>query len=220
MLSLPPNRSLILSRRSVLIAASTLPFARGALAAPSSEPVGSVTSSVGSAFLARAADKIAATEGASILLGDTLETGDASRLALRLGAGTEIKLGAKATLKIDRFVAGVAAKLRMGQGAFLVDHGPGSEPDFDVETPYGLIAARGTKFWGGITDGVYGVYVIEGMVELISGDKKVLCHPGMGTNLKAEAGATAHSAQEGGIPMMEAHPWPEKRVQAAMRMMM
>lgn len=217
MVSLPPNRWLIVSRRSLLIAASTLPFSRGCLAAASSEPVGSVTSSVGSAFLARAADKIAATNGAPILLGDLVETGEASRLALRLGAGTEIKLGARATLKIDRFVTGVSAKLHMGQGAFLVDHGPGSEPDFEVETPYALIAARGTKFWGGATDGLYGVYVIEGTVELQSAGKAVLCHPGMGTNLKAETGAATHSAEGREMPMMVPHAWPEQRVQAALR---
>jgi len=213
----PENRSFALSRRTLLFGASALGVSYGCPQLHAAEKVGLVTSLVGSASLARADGKIAAMDGAPVLLGDLVETGEASRLALQIGEATRIKLGAKASLRIDRFVPGVAAKLQLDQGAVLVEHGPGAEKDLDVETPYALIAARGTKFWGGPSNGVFGVFVVDGEVEVRAAGRSVRVGSGMGTDLSLAGAADKVGRGMGGTPPTTPHPWAQARIQAALQ---
>jgi hypothetical protein len=144
----------------------------------------------------------------AVLLHDRAETSEASRLELLLGHATRIKLGAKASFEVDRFVPGIAATLRLEQGAVLVDHGSGAEPDLELETPYALIAARGTKFWGGPSNGMFGVFVIDGEVEVRAGGGSVIVTSGKGTDLSLSARGTRPT---------QPHEWQQARIQAALR---
>jgi hypothetical protein len=118
------DRPLAVNRRTLLVDASAFGLAAvlGSRGARAADTVGLVTSSFGSAFLKRAEEKIVAKDGVAVLLHDRAETSDQSRLELLLGKAIRIKLGAKTSFDIDRFVPGIAATLRLEQGAVLVDH--------------------------------------------------------------------------------------------------
>jgi ferric-dicitrate binding protein FerR (iron transport regulator) len=156
------------SRRAILIGASALALeVAGFGAARAAAAVGRIGFSQGNAFLDRDAGRLAATEGLDILLQDVAVTGEEpSRLDLRLGAATRIRLGANARLVISRLVPGVAADLTLQKGPVLIERGPDAEPDFQVKTPFALLAARGTAFFAGPSNGVFGVFVREGLVKV------------------------------------------------------
>jgi hypothetical protein len=209
------DRTIVLARRALLLGAAAFGASLRCLPARAADAVGKVVSSLGSAFLDRADGKVTANDGVPVLLHDLAETSEASRLELLIGEVTRVKLGAKAKFQIDRFVPAIAAKLRI-EGAFLVEHGPGAEPDLEVETPYALIAARGTKFWGGPSNGVFGVFVVDGEVEVRAAGKSVVVAPGMGTDIKVSQ-ADSKGARASGSPPEPPHVWNQERVQAALR---
>ena len=200
---IPKIQSLTPSRRAVLLALT----ACGAMLKPghadAAPTVGRVNAASGTADLARAAAKIEASAGAPVLLDDLAETGEASRLDLSIGEATRIRLGAKTALRINRFVPGVAAILKLEDGPILVDHGPHAERNFEIQSVYGLIATRGTSFFAGPSKGVFGVFVREGAVIVKAAGKRVRLEAGMGTDISAP-GAPPTSPKAWGQPRIEA----------------
>jgi ferric-dicitrate binding protein FerR (iron transport regulator) len=171
-------------RRRLLVGVAAAVLAGTGIAA-AAKPVGAVMTATGSAFLERSASRLRAEGGADVLLDDFALTGEASRLELRLGRATRIKLGADAKLKIDRFLAGVRADVELLDGPVFVDHGPGAEPGFTVTSPYGLIAARGTSFFAGRSNGVFGIFVRRGRVDVRTPGGSVSLGAGQGTDISA-----------------------------------
>jgi ferric-dicitrate binding protein FerR (iron transport regulator) len=169
------------------------------------EAIGEVTSSRGNAFLARDAGNAVAAKGVPVLLDDTALTGDESRLDLQLGRSTRIRLGANASLKIDRFIAGRNDTLTLDRGALVVERWKGAEPKFEVKTPYALLAARGTEFFAGPSKGLFGVFVKSGIVEVKTRQATVRLKAGQGTDFK-----------EPGDPPSPPNLWAPARVDAAM----
>jgi hypothetical protein len=98
-------------RTTLCVLAIILPHAVAA-----AEAIGEVAGSRGNAFLLRDAGNEVAAKGAPVLLDDTALTGDESRLDLRLGQATRLRLGANAKLKIDRFIAGRDAEITLDKG--------------------------------------------------------------------------------------------------------
>jgi ferric-dicitrate binding protein FerR (iron transport regulator) len=171
-------------RRHFLVGTSTL-LLGGTSIAVAARPVGAVMTATGSVFLERDASRIPAAGGTDVLLDDLALTGDGSRLELRLGRATRIKLGARSSLKIDRFVAGVRADIELLEGPAFIDHPPGAEPRLSVTSPYALIAARGTSFFAGPSNGVFGVFVRQGHVDVRTRTGAVRLGPGEGTDIAA-----------------------------------
>lgn len=188
-----PNRGADdhLNRRAVLVGVSAAVldcalYGRAYAAAA----VGRVGFSQGEAVLDRAGGRVAASEGVEIFLQDVAVTGDEpSRLDLRLGPATRIRLGAKARLAISRFVPGVAADATLHSGAALIERGPGAEPDFELKSPFALLAARGTTFFAGPSNGVFGVYVRDGAVNVRTRRGSVTVRAGEGTDIKTPGAA-------------------------------
>jgi hypothetical protein len=129
-----------IDRRTVLLGVGALAVAGPCLAA---QRVGAVMSVAGSAFLERSASRLAAAGGAEVMLDDLALTGDDSRLDLRIGRATRIKLGARSQLKIDRFTAGVSADVELLDGPAFIEHRSGAEPGFYLDLP--LRVDRGTR---------------------------------------------------------------------------
>lgn len=169
--------------KPILLSALLLSAVGGAAFA--AEPVGSVVSSQGDAALERAGARQTASSGVHVLLDDRATTGDDSRLDLRLGAGTRLRLGANAVLKIDRFIAKVAASTTLDDGAILVDRKSNAEKKFEVKTPYGLLAARGTTFFAGPSKGAFGVFVQKGALDVVTEQGSVRLKAGEGTDFRA-----------------------------------
>jgi len=174
-------------------------------AVAAAEAIGEVAGSRGNAFLSRDAGNEVAAKGAPVLLDDTALTGDESRLDLRLGQATRLRLGANAKLKIDRFIAGHDAEITLDKGPLVIERSKGAEPKFEVKTPYALLAARGTEFFAGPSKGVFGVFVKSGIVDVKTGQGAVRLKAGEGTDFVAP-----------GDPPSPVKKWAPARVDAAM----
>lgn len=159
--------SCVMSNRSFAIVAAAV-AAVGFFGPARAEPVGSVVASRGEAALERADARSPAAAGAAVMLNDRATTGDASRLDLKLGAATRLRLGANASLKVDQFVGKLSARSTLEEGAVLIDRATGAEKTFELQTPYGLLSARGTVFFAGPSRGTFGIFVQKGVVDVVT----------------------------------------------------
>ncbi|PTM39902.1 FecR family protein [Bosea sp. 124] len=169
-------------------------------------PAGLVTDVRGDAVAElREARRMLAAEG-PVFVGDRVETGDGARAGFRLGRATELRLGEKARITIDRFIVDAGGTITLGAGALLVDKAPGSEAGrIRVRSSYGLIAVRGTRFFAGPSNGVFGVLVLRGEVAVRAAGREVVLAAGEGTDI----------ARRGAMPT-PARAWGEARIRAAL----
>jgi hypothetical protein len=164
-----------------------------------------VESARGECYAQSAASRRALAPAAEIFIGDTVGTGVQSALAVHLGKATDVKLGAEARLRIDRFVVNAGGVLTLERGAMLYDHdGKNSPGDVSVRSPFGLIAVRGTRFFAGPSNGVFGVFVETGEVQVVGVNTAVIVTAGFGTNI----------AQPGDEPTLPTK-WGAARIAAA-----
>jgi hypothetical protein len=183
-----------------LVAACLVPPHAGAV-----EPAGAVEAFHGDCYAMTAAVRRTLERASSIFVGDTVGTGTQSSLGLHLGAATEVRLGAEAKLRIDRFLANSGGVLVLERGALLYDHDPSSGPDqMTIRSPFGLMAVRGTRFFAGPSDDVFGVFIERGSVMVVGRQTAVLVTAGLGTNI-------AHPGAEPTDPA----PWGEARIARA-----
>ncbi|MFZ1108289.1 MAG: FecR family protein [Rhodomicrobium sp.] len=141
---------------------------------------------------------------APVLLGDLVGTGVESRLGLALGSNTSLRLGAETKLRIESYIVDAGGELDFNQGTMLFDREPRQTPgNYRVNTPYGLIAVRGTRFVAGSSNGKFAVFVSRGKVEVSGGGASVLLTSGMGTDF----------ATQGAQPSVPVE-WKQKRVDA------
>jgi ferric-dicitrate binding protein FerR (iron transport regulator) len=124
-----------------------------------------------------------------VLLDDTLRTGPASRLAVRLAGGIGLRLTAQASLRINRFVlearAGAPAGLRLGagnQGGVWLE-GPAGAMPAALDSDWALVAVRGTAFFAGEVEGRYAVFVQRGSVAVVAAGAAVVLEAGQGTDI-------------------------------------
>jgi len=140
-----------------------------------------------------------------VFLGDEVMSGDRSRAALQLGHDTSLRLGANARVRIDRFIVSAGGVLTLEAGPLLLDKGPGTPGTLDVRGSFGLITIRGTRVFVGPSNGVIGVFVVQGVVDVTSGGQRVVLETGLGTDLASP-----------GAPPTQPHPWGETRILAAL----
>jgi hypothetical protein len=172
----------LIKRRVLLlgVAANWLAATRGHAA----EPAGAVETARGECYALNAASRRTLASAAEIFINDAVATGVQSALALRLGLATQVKLGAETRLRIDRFVVNAGGVLVLEHGAMLYDHEAeaGKDP-VTVRSPYGLVAVRGTRFFAGPSNGVFGVFVERGEVTVVGVQTAVVVQSGYGTNI-------------------------------------
>jgi hypothetical protein len=146
------------------------------------------------------------TPDADVFVGDFVGTGVDSFLGLQLGMSTKVRLGAESKLRIDRFVVNAGGILTLDRGAILYDHDPGDGANnMAVRSPFGLMAVRGTRFFAGPSNGVFGVFVERGAVVVVGVSTAVYLTAGLGTNLAAPGAEPTSPAV-----------WRPERVAAAM----
>jgi hypothetical protein len=193
-----------LTRRGALAATIATPFLAPRRAG-AVEPAGTVETLRGQATAAAGSSSRPLAPDASLFLGDLVATGAQSAIAMRLGLMTEVRLGAEARLRIDRFVVNVGGVLELAKGALLFDHDPAAgQTEAAVRSPFGLIAVRGTRFFAGPSNGVFGVFLYKGEVLVVGRNTAVQLMPEFGTDIAAP----------GGEPTPP-HRWAETRVKAA-----
>jgi hypothetical protein len=176
------------------------------VAVPAAEPAGEVETMRGECFAQRAATRRTLAPAAELFLGDAVATGMQSAVSMRLGTATVVKLGPEARLRIDRFLVNAGGVLVLDSGAMLYDHETDSGPrDVAVRGPFGLIAVRGTRFFAGPSNGVFGIFVERGTVTVVGVNTAVEVSSGLGTDIE-------HPRAEPHPP----HPWGQARIATAM----
>jgi hypothetical protein len=170
------------------------------------ELAGSAEEVKGEAFAEAQNERRKLENAAPLFIADDVSTGSASRLALRLGKDTMVHLGELSHLTIDRFIENAGGELTLVSGPLLFDRQPGSKPrPLTIRSSYGLIAVRGTRFFAGPSNAVFGVFVERGSVVVSAAGQEVRLGAGEGTNI----------AHPGDAPTPPA-PWKQPRIDAAM----
>lgn len=190
-------------RRVVLAGLGATLIARRARSA---EPAGEVQSARGECYALTAAVRRSLATDAAVFIGDSVGTGPQSALALHLGEATNVHLGSEARLRIDRFIINAGGTLVLERGAMLYEHdSKASGNETNILSPFGLIAVRGTRLWGGPSNGVFGVFVQQGAATVTGRRKTVLLAAGQGTDI----------ASPGAEPSAP-HPWAAARIKSAL----
>ena len=193
-------------RRAVLtgLASTLVASAIQARAAP--QRAGEVETTHGVCFARSGAAQRTLAPDADVFVGDAVGTGSESSLAMLLGKATTVRLGPDAQLRIDRFLMNAGGVLTLVKGAVLYDHDAKDGSDaIAVRSPFGLIAVRGTRFFAGPSNGVFGVFVERGEVFVVGVSTGVTVTAGMGTNITTPG-------TEPTLPVV----WGQPRITAAM----
>ena len=198
--------SLLVTRRRALLVGAAATLAGRPLSAEESL-AGTINSMHGDAFAEGSKPRRALQPTAEVFVGDLVETKTNSALVMHLGSTTFVKLGALAKFRIDKFVVDAGGTFDLEQGPLVIDHNDKAKSDnLQVRSPFGLIAVRGTMFFAGPSNGVFGVFVARGLVAVTGGGQTVILRPGLGTNI----------AQPGEAPS-EPRRWSPGRITAALR---
>jgi ferric-dicitrate binding protein FerR (iron transport regulator) len=195
-------------RRTVLIAAACL--SAGMLFALSSalaaDPAGDVAEIKGEAFADTGQQHRALEKTSPVYLADRVSTGAESRLALHLGSDTTVRLGEKSQLVIDQFLVDTGGEISLQSGPMLFERPEGARRiPVKIRSPYAVIAVRGTTFFAGPSNGVFGVFVESGSVEVSGAGTTVTLTAGQGTNLQSPGAAPTPPVN-----------WGEARIRAAL----
>lgn len=185
--------------------APALPFILADIPASAAERVGSVEDVKGEAFAELDAARRTLDPAAPVFLGDEVATGIASRLGMRLGGDTIVRLGEQARLKIDRFLVDAGGDMTLRSGPLLFDRPPGRAPAAVIRSPFALIAVRGTQFFAGPSNGRFSVFVARGSVAVISAGQQVIVREGEGTDFVSP-----------GTPPAPVNRWGSERIRAAL----
>jgi len=155
-----------------------------------SGPAGKVEDLKGSAAADTAQQHRALDSTSLIYVGDRVSTGAASRLTMRLGTDTTIRLGENTQLVIDKFLPETGGEISLVAGPMLFDRPPGARRmPVQIRSPYAVLAVRGTQFFAGPSNGVFGVFVKHGKLKVSAAGTTVTLSPGQGTNLQSPGAA-------------------------------
>jgi hypothetical protein len=170
-------------------------------------PVGAIDTLRGNAFAEGSLPRRALQQAAAVFVNDLVETEINSSLTMHLGKTTFVKLGALAKFRIDRFVIDAGGTFELEQGPLLIDRDESAKSEtLQVRSPFALIAARGTMFFAGPSNNVFGVFVSRGLVSVTGGGRTVILRPSLGTNI----------ANPGDAPS-EPRRWGPGRITAALK---
>jgi ferric-dicitrate binding protein FerR (iron transport regulator) len=177
--------TLLVSRRSFLLALALSQIELLPRRASSAESaVGAVSDIKGEAFAELRKKRRNLSVKSSLFLSDRVNTGKQSRLVARLARKTILRLGAETVVRIDKFLVEAGGEISLGGGALFLDI-PASAigRGLRIESPFALIAVRGTRFFAGSLDRAFSVFVVRGAVDVAAGGKTVRLRAGEGTDI-------------------------------------
>ena len=168
------------------------------LAAEEPPRVGFVDKVENEAHIVSANAAATATIGTAVHMRDELRTGPEGRLQVTFRDNSVLTLGQMASVVIDRYVYDPDEKigetvLAVSKGAFRFASGRIKglkQHTISVATPVAAIGVRGTEFWGGPIDQIYGVLLLEGEVTVSNRAGSVtLSARGQGTDIPSASEA-------------------------------
>jgi len=199
------HRGAIDRRAFLCAAAGTTMLVPHASHAQRSEKAGSVGDVKGDAFVVDRNERRSLAQAAPVFVNDMVGTGEDSRLTMLLGKDTTLRLGSQARLILDRVLVNAGGDITLQSGPILFSRPAGSPPArMRIQSSFGLIAVRGTRFFAGPSNDVFGVFVERGSVSVTAAGRQVVLRAGQGTNI----------AQPGAAPTPPA-PWKPERIRAA-----
>ncbi|MDP9138619.1 MAG: FecR family protein [Pseudomonadota bacterium] len=138
--------------------------------------IGSISRLTGGGIVTRLGQMGGIVMGQSLQVDDIVSSNAGSRIEISFVDGTRLTLGARALLRLDRYVfdpggrRGRLAVFLQGAARFVSGRlGKSPNDTIAVSTAFGSIAGRGTDFWAGPIDGEYGVFLLDGRVEVANG---------------------------------------------------
>ncbi len=144
------------------------------------------------------------TVGNPVFRNEMVATGAQARAELRLADETSLVMGENAQVRLDDFVyeKDGSATIDLITGALRFVSGARGHPGkLMIKTPVATIGVRGTDFWAGPIDGVYGVLLLSGKVEVSNaGGSVTLDAPRTGTLIISADVVPGYAA-----------PWPDDR---------
>jgi hypothetical protein len=146
-------------RRALLRAAAigTVVLVPNAARAERAQKVGAVEDIRGEAFAVDQAERRVLNRAAPLFINDLVGTGANSRLTMLLGKDTTLRLGEQARLTLDRLLVNAGGEVTLQTGPILFNRPSGAAPArMQIQTSFGLIAVRGTRFFAGPSNGVFG----------------------------------------------------------------
>lgn len=155
--------------------------------------------------------KTAAKVETQLHTNDVIDTGPKSRVLILFIDNTQITLSANTKFRTEDYIFDEStptqnkARYNVMSGTFQYLSGAlgkTKDPDVEIETAYGAIGIRGTKFWAGEVENEYGVNVEEGRVRVRNEGGEVYVDKGKGTSLKSRKQKPS-----------TAMPWPAKKLQ-------
>jgi hypothetical protein len=196
----------VITRRRVVAGAAAVFAGAEARQGFAGTPAGQVIAVSGPATAMLNAARRALVPEAQVFVGDRIATDAGARASLKLGRSTDLRMGESARVTIDRFLVDAGGVITLGTGPLLIEKDPLSTGErLDIRSPYGLIAVRGTRFFAGPSNGVFGVFVERGQVTLQAGGYEVRISPGEGVDVPTP----------GAAPSI-AKPWGPPRIAAAL----
>ncbi len=197
------DRRLFLKLFPAAIATGALGAEAGAATA-----VGRVFDVIGQAFVGRGLLRRALRLKSGVDLGDAVATGRDARLGIHFGRKTTLRLGSDTRIIIDEFIVNSGGVLNLSSGALLLITPAGSFPGgLKIESPFALIAVRGTTFFAGDTGKGFGVFVEMGAVDVTAAGQTVKLRKGEGTDIASP-----------GDPPSPARKWGRKKIDLVMRL--
>jgi len=170
-------------------------FCTVSLAFAADTVVGTVTKLRNTAYVIRQEQQLTIDVGFKIYENDEIQSETDTRVELTFNDGTTLYIGANCRLVVDKFLfdpddnIGIAI-LRVLQGPFRFISGligKVQDPQIVVQTQIGVIAVRGTDFWGGPSRGQYGVLLLKGAISITNpSGQRILTTPGTGVNLTGD----------------------------------
>jgi hypothetical protein len=154
--------------------------------------VGTVTRLQNSADVNREGKRVGLTAGAAIHENDEIRSTKQARVEITFKDGTKLTIGENSSLVIEEYLYNPNKSvgrilLDAAQGPFrFISGGIGKMKDnrAEVKTSSATIGIRGTDFWGGPSAGVYGVFLLEGIIIVRNAEgARILTAPGTGVNL-------------------------------------
>ncbi len=197
---------MIFNRRMMIAGGAAMLVTPCTVRASRLEPVGIVTSLLGNAQAQRGTEVRVLEPQKSVYVGDRVSTGAAARARFALGKATELRLGERAQVRIDRFLVNAGGLIELESGGLFLDRDPArSGGQVDIRSLHGLIAVRGTQVFVGPSNGVFGVFVQSGLVTVSGAGRTVTVRAGQGTDI----------ARPGAEPT-DPRPWSVARIEFAL----
>lgn len=144
----------------------------GTAAKPSAPVVGTVDAVEGKPVILRDTVPVDAAAGVQVLAGDKLQTGENTKIRVKLADASVLALGPRSSLTLVKYETGGGKRigsLRVAIGAFWMQVAKWAAPAdsfVEVETPNAVAGVRGTTLWGDTQRQV--VCALEGEVTVSS----------------------------------------------------